>query len=180
MVDMEPVEDSKIWDNIAGDDATAWCLLGVDGDEMVVKHSGAGGLDEMKKHLKPDSMLFGGFRVDGVDKRGGVTSRRCKLVAFSFAGESVKPMVRAQGRQHMSQVLKYFHGHHLKLDITDPDDLTEDAVVGSLRSAGGAHQPQFFEFGSAGRLGGDVAAAASEAAAKAEADGGAGSPGLIN
>lgn len=91
---------------------------------MAVLAQGAGGLDEMKEHLKDDQMVFGGFRVDGVDKRGGVTSRRCKLVVFSWSGASVKPMLRARGRQHMTQVLKYFHGHHLKLEITDKDDLS--------------------------------------------------------
>mmetsp|Transcript_79334 Transcript_79334/g.220621 ORF Transcript_79334/g.220621 Transcript_79334/m.220621 type:complete len:207 (+) Transcript_79334:38-658(+) len=154
-VDMEAVEDSKIWEELAGDASPlSWFVVGqkAGSNEMEVKARGDGDLDELKAALKPDQLLQGAFRVDGVDERGGVTSRRCKLIAFNWAGPDVPGMVRARSRGNVTAVLKYMSGHHIKMELEALDELSESLVIDELLRVGGAHKPARYEFGSAGRV----------------------------
>lgn len=78
----------------------------MDGDKSEVVGKGDGNLDEIKACLKDDRVQYGGFRVDGVDERGGVTSRRAKLIFFSFIGENVPVMKKAKSRAAVADAAK--------------------------------------------------------------------------
>ena len=63
------------------------------------KH-GTGGMHELKASIEQGKILFGGFRVVGVDPRGNLVQRRSKYVKFSLSTQGCPPFLRAKaGRQ---------------------------------------------------------------------------------
>ena len=82
-----------------------------------------------------------------MDSRGGVTSKREKLVAFSFVPDGVGTMKKARAGEQWSKCKPYFRSHHLALQISDTDDLTKKELVQRMLSMGGAHKPKQYDFG---------------------------------
>lgn len=91
---------TPVWDDVCGDKSPlSWVLLAyADANTLEVRAKGTGGLDEIRPLLKSSECMYGGVRVDGVDVRGGVTSRRPKMVFFSWVGPTVKMMAKARAR----------------------------------------------------------------------------------
>lgn len=97
-----------------------WCVLGFkDKKSMKLKvlASGPGGLVEVLGALEDDQVMFGSFRVTGVDERGGVTSRRSKFVSFTWAGPGVPVMMKSKISQFRTKVKQCFTGAHLFLQL---------------------------------------------------------------
>ena len=114
---------------------------------FVVCDSGDGGMVDVLGRLRDDQVQFGGFRVTGVDNKGTVKSTRGKFIFFTWIGSSVPTMEKLNARAVPSDV---FHGAHVEFSgLEDRSALTEESVIAKLRAAGGAHQPDYYDFSNA-------------------------------
>jgi len=137
---------AQAWADIRSDDsATNWLLVGYDEnqkDTLKLVGSGSGGMNELKTQLDSNQVLYGIFRVIGVDQ----DSRRTKYVFVTFIGSGLSPLKRARTSTHKSALAQYFNGFHVEIYAASEDDLTEDDIVKRLNSSTGAHKPKHYEF----------------------------------
>jgi len=110
----------------------------------VFKAEGAGGMPEFLDHLG-DEIVWGAFKVVGVDDRGNTVSRRPKYIFVKYTPPSTSAMKRATAGRHKGSIKPIFTTH-VDFEIESKDELTEDEVVQKLRASGGAHQPTSYEF----------------------------------
>ncbi|KAJ2452231.1 hypothetical protein EV183_003089 [Coemansia sp. RSA 2336] len=106
------------------------------GSALTVSQKGAGGIDELKQHLKDDEAAFGYLRTTMSNDEH---SQRTKFVLVSWIGKNVNYMRRARlgmQKSDVTKVLKYFS---IDIPAEDPDDLDADDILMRLRKAGGAN-----------------------------------------
>eukprot|EP00694_Reclinomonas_americana_P004104 EC791486.1.p2 GENE.EC791486.1~~EC791486.1.p2 ORF type:complete len:149 (+),score=52.14 EC791486.1:23-469(+) len=139
---------AEAWEEVLSDDSdTSFVLCCYDGNSLMVRQKGAGGLAAFKEHLPADEVAFGGFRCVGVDDRGSTVSRRNKFIFVSYVPPGAPVMKRARAGQHKGQVVdRAFRAVHVEVQIEQAEDLTEDDITTRLRASGGAHQPTHYEF----------------------------------
>ncbi len=102
-------------------------------------------MPEFISNLPEDEVIWGAFKVVGVDDRGNLVSRRPKYVFVKYAPPAVPTMKRARAGGHKGAIRQVLNGH-IDVEIEAPSDLTEDVIIAKLRAAGGAHQPTGYEF----------------------------------
>lgn len=96
-------------------------------------------------------MFFGAFAVQALDRRNDtVTSKRLKLISFSFTPNGVPELVKAQSTFQKNAVNNsLFRGTHVSLDLNVRDldsTFTEKALAKRLHSATAAHKPTHYNF----------------------------------
>lgn len=82
----------------------------------------------------------------GIDVRGGNTSRRAKFAFFTAVPANAPVRSRASAGMSKGDIVSVLKGAHVEFDVASVIDITPGAVEAKLRSVGGAHQPQKFEF----------------------------------
>merc|ERR1712107_403641 len=97
-----------------------------DGKSMELDQSGPGGLTPFKAAPPTDSLAWGAFRCNAVDKRGGLECKRPKFIFVQFSCESVSTIKKAKMGGHKGDVKHAIHGTHIDLQIENPDQLKED------------------------------------------------------
>jgi len=123
---------------------TNWILIGLDASKnLAYLNSGPKGLDELTSKFDEKEVQFGAIRVFGVDQQPNVTSRRLKLIAITYVGESTSPVKKSMVLKCKSAIEKLFFGSALHIQYTP--DLTIKTVAKTLLAAGGAHKPVFYE-----------------------------------
>lgn len=90
-------------------------------------------------------VIWGCFKVVGVDDRGNTVSRRPKFIFVKYCPESVPTMRRAASGRHKGAIKEIFRAH-IDMEVESATDLTEESIIQKLRSSGGAHQPTSYEF----------------------------------
>ena len=126
---------------------------------LVPGAEGSGGLAGMNAFLKGSgvtgaeqrdtsrSVMFGGFRVDAVDERESVVSRRCKLIHVTFFGEKTKAKLRSNAGLHRGHIAEVCVGYHASMHVAGLQGLLQEEEVKSvLLSATGSHKPTRFDF----------------------------------
>ena len=103
--------------------------------QVKVWDSGSGGMHELKTHLQPGKIFFGGFRVQGIMGKAGAqnTTTRSKFVAVFFCSQSAGLMQRARAGGHKGAVAQVLKGTHVDLHLTSRDELKEADVVRRLK-----------------------------------------------
>ena len=96
-------------------------------------------------------MLFGAFVVSALDHRSAsTTSRRSKIVAFSYTGAATPELARAQSSFQKTAVNSaLFTGAHLYLEVNAKDldsTFNEKAIARRLHDATAAHKPTHYHF----------------------------------
>lgn len=102
-------------------------------------------MPEFISSLPTDDIVWGAFKVVGVDDRGNTVSRRPKFIFVKYLPTTVPTMRRARAGGHKGAVKQVIDGH-IDIEIESPEELTEDIVIAKLRASGGAHQPTGYEF----------------------------------
>lgn len=102
-------------------------------------------MPEFISTLPTDEIVWGAFKVVGVDDRGNLVSRRPKYVFVKYLPSSVPTMKRARAGGHKGEIRQVMNGH-IDVEIEAASDLSEDYIISKLRAAGGAHQPTGYEF----------------------------------
>merc|ERR1719272_473988 len=100
----------------------------------------------MKASCEESKIIFGGFRVAGVDPRGNMVQKRSKYLKFSTQAVGVSSFVKAKAGRHKAEIFNVMNGTHVDFQLDTIDDLTEDTVITKLKQVQGAHQPQSYEF----------------------------------
>eukprot|EP00941_MAST-03F_sp_MAST-3F-sp1_P000432 g432.t1 len=152
-----PTEDlEKIWKRIvdAEDTDVSWVICNFlkkkkknpRKQRLQVVAYGPGGVEDFLTLLNDDEVAFVGFRVTGLDSRGGVTSKRTKLGFINWTGEHTNSMLKAKLAGFFKDVKDYFDGVHLTINAHTRADVTVQDLEKQLRAAGGAHQVQKYDF----------------------------------
>ena len=122
-------------------------------------------MPEFIANLPADQMVYGGFKVVGVDDRGNTVSRRPKFIFVKYFPEAVPGMKRGRASGHKGEIKQIMNAHidievgmrrtkcacvcsnpHMFMQIETPDELTEEVIIMKLRASGGAHAPTGYEF----------------------------------
>ena len=96
-------------------------------------------------------VLFGAFAVAALDHRNAsVTSKRTKLVSFSYTGAAVPELHRAHSSFQKSAVnQQLLTGCHLNIEANAKDldsTFNELAIARRLHDATAAHKPTHYSF----------------------------------
>lgn len=113
-----------------------------DSKKAALVGKGTGGMDELTQNLPEDEILYGVFKVIGVDD----DSKRTKFVAVTWVGPKVKPMARARVSTHKSEFLKFFTGHHIAIHASSLSEISKEDIIEKLNSSTGAHKPKEYQF----------------------------------
>ncbi|CAE8644785.1 unnamed protein product [Polarella glacialis] len=130
-----------------GDDVrVTWlCEYTSDGKGLELKSSGTGGLSEFKAALG-ESIAWGGFRCNGVDRRGTFECKRPKFIFVQHKPEQMSAMKKAKQGSHKGDVKDAITGAHLDVIVETLADLDEQGLIAKLQAATGAHKPNGYEF----------------------------------
>jgi Cofilin/tropomyosin-type actin-binding protein len=71
---------------------------------LTLKSEGTGGLPEFKDNLPDDDVIWGAFKVMGIDDRGTTISRRPKYIFVKFIPSGVASMKRAKTGGHKGMI----------------------------------------------------------------------------
>jgi len=149
-VDLSDASLKKSWDDLtAKEGKTNWILFTFENDKstkLVVAGEGAGGVDELKSKLDDNAIMYGAFKVTGVDNRETTVSRRPKFIWFTFVGPKVSVLKKARTSTQKPELAKFFSSAQLNLELSGSDDLTKNDVGKRLLASGGAHKPTHYEF----------------------------------
>eukprot|EP01038_Epipyxis_sp_PR26KG_P009539 gene9539-12849_t len=114
-------------------------------NQLLFSAEGSGGLPEFVSNLPVDDVVWGAFKVVGIDDRGNLVARRPKYIFVKYLPPSIPTMKKARAGGHKGAIKQVLNGH-LDIEVESPDELTEEVLIQKLRSAGGAHQPTSYEF----------------------------------
>eukprot|EP00456_Euglypha_rotunda_P007157 TRINITY_DN1125_c0_g2_i11.p1 TRINITY_DN1125_c0_g2~~TRINITY_DN1125_c0_g2_i11.p1 ORF type:complete len:157 (+),score=42.56 TRINITY_DN1125_c0_g2_i11:127-597(+) len=126
---------------------TNWATYELEGKTLKNTGSGSGGLEELKKQLDESKVQFGCFQVFGVDQQENLSSKRAKLVWFTWVGGKVSVLVKARVSVQKPEIATVFPGAALALELSKIDDLNAKDVSAALLKSGGAHKPTYYDFG---------------------------------
>jgi hypothetical protein len=129
----------------ADNSETNWIVTHYDstGKALEFAAKGTKGLEEMTEQFHDDIIVYGVFKMFGIDE----DSKRTKFVTVVWVGPNCKPMVRAKVSTHKSVVLAYFKGAHLELHYGSKSDISKDDIVKRLNANTGSHKPKAYDFG---------------------------------
>ena len=102
-------------------------------------------MPEFIESLPTGDVVWGAFKVVGVDDRGNTISRRSKYIFVKYLPEGVPTMKRARAGGHKGAIKQVIDAH-IDVEIEHASELTEDVIIQKLRAAGGAHPPTSYEF----------------------------------
>jgi hypothetical protein len=114
-------------------------------NRLTFKAEGAGGMPEFVAQLPDNDIVWGAFKVVGVDDRGNTVSYRPKFIFVKYLPEGVPTMKRARAGGHKGAI-KQVMDAPIDVEIESKADLTEEIIIAKLRASGGAHQPTKYEF----------------------------------
>eukprot|EP01039_Chlorochromonas_danica_P004594 gene4594-5036_t len=142
-------EVNEAWQRLTSDNSeVSWITCGYnpsDKNNIQFKEQGAGGLPEFLSKLG-DELVWGAFKVVGVDDRGNTVSRRPKYIFVKYSPTTASVMARASMGRHKGAMKLAMTGAHIDIEIESKEELTEELIIQKLRAAGGAHQPTGYEF----------------------------------
>jgi len=113
---------------------------------LALVKTGPGGLKDALEVIQDDAVHFFGFRVTGIDEKGGATSLRSKFVKVCYIGSGVSTMEKARTSGVSGTAFDFFSSCHVQFTTDDLAELSEDSIEKKLRASGGAHQVQRYDF----------------------------------
>lgn len=147
MADISLLEAARVYERLSAKEPEIWwAIIGFEKNKAFVKALGNTPLDKMTAEFSDDAVEFACVRVDGVDPKGSVVSRRTKFAFLQWIGSSASRMVKANSMTIKSAVSNYFRGQTFSLELLDRAEISESDFEKRLRAAGGAHQPDHFEY----------------------------------
>ena len=72
---------------------------------------GSGGMPEFISKLPTDDVVWGAFKVVGVDDRGNLVSRRPKFIFVKYLPQQAPTMKRARAGGHKGAIKQIMNGH---------------------------------------------------------------------
>jgi hypothetical protein len=79
---------------------------------------GTGGLPEFITQLPPNEIIWGAFKVVGIDVRGGKVSRRPKYIFVKYLpSEGVPTLKKARSGNHKGAIKQIMNATHIDLEV---------------------------------------------------------------
>mmetsp|Transcript_16727 Transcript_16727/g.17487 ORF Transcript_16727/g.17487 Transcript_16727/m.17487 type:complete len:154 (+) Transcript_16727:31-492(+) len=142
-------EVQNAWRRLTADSSpVSWIICGYpegNTNTLEFKSEGEGGMPEFIENLPEGDIVWGAFKVVGVDDRGNTVSRRPKFIFVKYLPDTVPTMKRARAGGHKGAIKQVFDAH-IDIEIENPSELSEEVIIQKLRAAGGAHAPTSYEF----------------------------------
>lgn len=105
---------NNAWARLTADSSTvSWIACGYPADknnQLVFKAEGSNGMPEFLGSLG-DEIVWGAFKVVGVDDRGNTVSRRPKYIFVKYTPASTTAMKRATAGRHKGAIKPIFTTH---------------------------------------------------------------------
>ena len=108
---MEVVVDDSVeagWARLTDDsNAVSWIACGYEGKDLgriVLQRECTGGMPEFIAQLPEDDVVWGVFKVVGVDDRGTTVSRRSKFIFVKYLPTAVPSIKRARTGGHKGAI----------------------------------------------------------------------------
>lgn len=148
-VDTSDPEIRSTWDEMTAENSEKNYLVLNFADKKTLKisSSGTGGIEELRSKFDPDEVMFAILKVDALDVKKNVTSRRTKFIFLTWIGPNVSVLKKARVSIQSSDVKDAFPGLALQIDIYEQEDLDAIQVVKNLLKVGGAHTPTHYKLG---------------------------------
>lgn len=144
-------DPDSAWAEISKDgNAINWYAVVFDGKALEFDRAGTGGLSDLSAWLaeQSDKILFCLLRVNPGDSSG---SSRAKFVFIRFIGKGVGVMKKAKAGTVGGKVDEMFPVKHISLDLSNDEHLATqlslERVAKEFLRVGGAHKPEFYDFG---------------------------------
>lgn len=103
------------------------------GGELEILHSGAGTIEDLRKHLEHTHAIYGYIRVPiGAEQRQ-------KFVFLRWVGDKITPMTRAKILQNEATAKKVMKIIHVEIFTSFLDELTVPKLAARLAKAAGAN-----------------------------------------
>ena len=124
-----------------------WILFQLAKDESLqVFGYGEKGVTEMVEKLDENEVLYGIFRVVGVNQEGTCTSIRERFVFLIWVPENSPVFARARVAMHKAVLLKRLETYHAEIRAEEKGDITKEGLVKLLDNTCGSHKPQKYIF----------------------------------
>jgi len=105
------------------------------------------GFDHLTATFEDNKIQWGVIRIEGVDSRGGLESRRAKYLQINWVGPSVAPMKKLKALSGKEQITVFLGSVGGTLDARERGDLDRLVIAKQLIASGGAHKPSWYDFG---------------------------------
>lgn len=124
-----------------------WILIQLAKDESLqVYGHGTKGVDEMMENLSDSEVLYGIFRVVGVNQEGTCTSIRERFVFLTWVPENSSVFARARVALHKSVLLSRLQTYHADIRAESKSDITKEDLMKRLNDTCGSNKPQKYIF----------------------------------
>ncbi|CAM6000089.1 unnamed protein product [Sphagnum balticum] len=111
-----------------------------------LRAEGPGGMPEFIEAIPADEVVWGAFKVVGVDDRGNTISKRPKYIFVKYIPrDGMSAMKKAKAGRHKGEIKNVINAP-IDFEIEDPSELTEEVIEAKLRASGGAHAPTSYEY----------------------------------
>ena len=122
-----------------------WMAMSIGDNKLVANGEGTGGWNDLRAAFKDDSVNFGIIKVQAVDEQNSV---RDKYIFITYVGSGVSVLKKARVSVQKDGVSKLFGGIGCFVDF-DHEDLESGVktITQKLIASGGAHKPNFYDFG---------------------------------
>lgn len=77
-------------------------------------------MPEFIDNLPDDGIIWGAFKVVGVDDRGNLVSRRPKYISVKYMPAVVATMKRARAGGHKGAIKEIMSGAHVDIEVNVP------------------------------------------------------------
>lgn len=75
-------------------------------------------MSEFKAYLPSDDIVWGAFKVVGVDNRGNTVSRRPKYIFVKYIpAEGIPAMKRARAGRHKGSIKQVINNAHIDIEV---------------------------------------------------------------
>eukprot|EP00475_Leptophrys_vorax_P014012 TRINITY_DN2037_c0_g1_i1.p1 TRINITY_DN2037_c0_g1~~TRINITY_DN2037_c0_g1_i1.p1 ORF type:complete len:163 (-),score=59.67 TRINITY_DN2037_c0_g1_i1:71-559(-) len=136
------------WADLTTDDSkNNWMLMKLDGKVVTCCGTGENCLEGVRANLSADDVMWGVIRVEALDVKKNVTSKRVKFIFLTWIGDNVPVLKKAKVSLQSQDVRKLFQGVAVFVDVSDPSDLDINELSRALLKIGGAHKPTKFVYG---------------------------------
>lgn len=103
-------------------------------NEIVFLGTGSRGVTELNEQLKDDNVVYALVRkIDQIDD-----SKTLKIAFIFWVGENINRMLRARLGTHKGAINSFFSPYHVDLNPTQHNEITDEMVMDSIRTASGS------------------------------------------
>lgn len=122
-------------------------IISVDGNKAVLSEQGDGGIDKVRELFDDSKIQFCVLRVEALDVKKNVTSKRAKFIYITWVGPQVGILKKARAFIYSADIKKKFPAVQLSVELHKREELEAVDLAKEFLRVGGAHKPTCYKFG---------------------------------